>query len=136
MAQPFVKIPGARDRALKNAVPGLRRKGAGGRRVYGAVLGISTEVQERRRKLGRFLGSLSLTLAVLFLLGGVLRVIMLESDLARQSVQTVFAILGVVSAIGVHLLLFAADALRGRDAPRAVWAVLIFWVSFFLFGLW
>jgi hypothetical protein len=135
MAVPFAKIPGEQSRSLRNNVPGLRfSKDGGGRRVYGAVLGISTEVEDRRKKIGRVLGWASLVLALFFMIGGVFRLVMWSEDLAKENVQMVFATLGIVSAIGVHFLLFAAEALRGRDAPRAVLAVLIFWVTFLLGG--
>lgn len=136
MALPFVKVPGTSDRKLRNAVPGLRGREKGGRRIYGAVLGISEEVQERRKKIGRCMGWTSLVLSLLFLIGGVLRVNLPYEVRSQENVTMVFATLGIVSAIGIHFLLFAAEALRGRDAPRALMAVVIFWVTFFFCGIW
>lgn len=77
----------------------------------------------------------TLGLGVLFILGGLLRFILPEEALAADGLRTAFATLGVSAAIGVHFLLFAADALRGRDAPRATCAVGLFWLGLLLFGL-
>jgi|GEM_PF-2444316 len=119
-----------------NTVPGLSRRGGRTRGVCGPVLGISLEIEKRHARLGCRLGWISLTLAVLFFLGGIFRSGMTPEVLNLEDVRTGFGILGVVSAMGVHLLLFVAEGLRGRDAPKAVWALVLFWIGFVVFGLW
>jgi hypothetical protein len=136
MAVPFAKLPGVNSRTLRNTVPGLRPRDKGRRSIYGPVLGVCEDVEKRHKKIGRCLGWMSLTLAVLFVIGGVLRLSLPGEVLAREGVKMVFGTLGVVSAMGIHLFLFAAEALRGRDAPRAVLAVVIFWVTFIFCGIW
>ena len=71
-----------------------------------------------------------------FLLGGIFRDWMSPEVLNLEEVRMGFGILGVVSAMGVHLLLFVAEGLRRQDAPKAVWALVLFWIGFIAFGLW
>lgn len=136
MALPYVKIPGGESRSLKNAVPGLGTGSRGSNRpLRGAVLGISTKTEKRRKRIGRALGWTAFVLALLFLIGGVVRLALPVEVLEVDRVRAVFGTLGALTAIGVHFALFAAEALQGRDAPRAVLAVVVFWGTFVVCGL-
>lgn len=125
MAQVFVKLPGAQDRALVNAVPGFKKTGSHGIRV--PETGAALELTERRKKWGETLGWICLGLSTVYF-GAVL------VRLAGQQWWTgldafIFAAIWFVTGMVVHVGVFVAEGLRGRDAPRAVLAVVLFWIG-------
>ena len=125
MALVFTKLPGANDRSITNAVPGLTRHGSAG--VLRPLTGAALRLEERRQKWGIALEWASLVLGVTFLAAVLGRWLM--QGIWSELDDVIFGGIWAGSAVVVHLGVFFAEALRGRDAPRALLGLGVFWVG-------
>ena len=123
MALVFPSLPGAKDRAMVNVVPGLQKSGSRG--IRGPETGAALKLTERRKQWGEMVGWGCLVLSLVYF-GAVLVRLVCQAWWTDLD-ATVFGIIWGVTAMVVHVGVFVAEGLRGRDAPRAVTAVVVFW---------
>ena len=125
MATVFNKLPGARDRALVNAVPGLQTRGSRG--IRGPETGAALKATRRRERLGLIVGRSCFWLSVLFV--GAVVVRLFSQQWWTETDAFIVSLIWFVTGTVVHVGVFVAEGLRGRDAPWAVWSVVLFWAG-------
>ena len=130
MATVFTKLPGARDRSLVNCVPGFQVRGSNG--IRGPETGAALELTKRRERWGKVVGLTCFVLSVIFAGAVLLRLV--GQEWWTETDALIFDWIWFVSCAVVHVGVFAAEGLRGRDAPWGVWAVVVFWIG--QFGMW
>lgn len=125
MATVFTSLPGARERSLVNAVPGIQTRGSRG--IRGPETGAALKLTQRRQKLGKILGRVCFGLSLVYF--GAVLVRLLCQEWWTELDALIFGSIWFVTGIVVHVGVFVVEGLRGRDAPWAVWAVVLFWIG-------
>jgi hypothetical protein len=125
MALVFTTLPGANERALVNVVPGLQTRGSRG--IRGPETGAALKLTQRREKNGKLLGRVCFLLSVLYVGAVLVRLFCQESWTGMDAL--IFDWIWFVTCTVVHVGVFVAEGLRGRDAPWAVWSVVLFWIG-------
>ena len=131
MALLFSTLPGARDRSLVNTVPGLKTTGSRG--IRGPETGAALKLTQRRQKWGQILGWVCLGLSITFF-GSVLVRLVCQAWWTELDAM-IFGLIWGITAMVVHVGVFVAEGLRGRDAPRAVMGVVVFWAGMLVMWL-